>query len=589
MSTLTEIALDSQQQAVVDAPGRAIVLTARAGTGKTEVVARRVERLLTERMGRYGRVLAVSYTKKAAHSMQVRFEARLGSLAERVDAQTLHAFAHDVVRDGAKELGWPEDPEILTRDLDRLALLEEWLAEEGVRVSSEQLSARLRDIDGDRTGCRPSEVADAWHRALRREGALDYPALLILAEELLRAYHVGEQTRRRYEHVIVDEAQNLTAAQYALLVSLLGPGPKPELGALLAGDEGLAGGSSVFLERFAVQYCADRFELQANYRCARKLVELIRSVRPESVRPERTTPELHHPAPGCIETAVTSTEVEEGRRVADWVDRLLSHGMDPGWLAPGEAIQVEPSQIAVIGRTAKTLAAVEAALTERGVGTAVSLGTPRPWVSSRGRAVLALLDHACGDRRGSASVMQDLLRNELDGHDCDWTMALPRSDLHRLAPLVDATELAEFMGVVRSLDGDDGWLEDREFLGLLERSYGRRVERRARSLGSFRVFVQRELGGRDLEEGVRLLSIHRSQGREYRAVAVVGLNDGQLPDFRATSEEDIAAERRVFYVALTRPTRCLLLTRSRTRSTRIGPRAVGPSRFLIEAGISDLD
>ncbi len=80
--------------------------------------------------------------------------------------------------------------------------------------------------------------------------------------------------------------------------------------------------------------------------------------------------------------------------------------------------------------------------------------------------------------------------------------------------------------------------------------------------------------------GVRLLTIHKAQGREYRAVAVVGLNDGQLPDFRATSDAEMLSELRTFYVAVTRPSRSLLLTRPRSRQTRYGPRSSDPSPYL---------
>jgi len=78
----------------------------------------------------------------------------------------------------------------------------------------------------------------------------------------------------------------------------------------------------------------------------------------------------------------------------------------------------------------------------------------------------------------------------------------------------------------------------------------------------------------------RLLTIHKALGREFRAVAVVGLNDGQLPDFRARTQEEKLAELRTFYVAVTRPSRILLLTRAARRETRYGARPSDPSPFI---------
>ncbi len=81
-------------------------------------------------------------------------------------------------------------------------------------------------------------------------------------------------------------------------------------------------------------------------------------------------------------------------------------------------------------------------------------------------------------------------------------------------------------------------------------------------------------------EGVHLLTVHKAQGREFVAVAVVGMNDGQFPDFQATDEESILDELRCFYVAATRASRVLLLTRAMIRPTRYGERHTKPSRFL---------
>lgn len=83
-----------------------------------------------------------------------------------------------------------------------------------------------------------------------------------------------------------------------------------------------------------------------------------------------------------------------------------------------------------------------------------------------------------------------------------------------------------------------------------------------------------------MDPGVRLLTVHKAQGREFKAVAVVACNKGQFPDFRATSVEEMAAELRTFYVAVTRASRSLLLTRARQRSTRVGQRSTEPSPFL---------
>ena len=74
--------------------------------------------------------------------------------------------------------------------------------------------------------------------------------------------------------------------------------------------------------------------------------------------------------------------------------------------------------------------------------------------------------------------------------------------------------------------------------------------------------------------------MHKAQGREFKAVAVVGMNDGQFPDFRATSDSARKAELQAFYVAATRASRMLVLTRALVRPTRYGNRFAEPSPYL---------
>jgi ATP-dependent DNA helicase UvrD/PcrA len=87
--------------------------------------------------------------------------------------------------------------------------------------------------------------------------------------------------------------------------------------------------------------------------------------------------------------------------------------------------------------------------------------------------------------------------------------------------------------------------------------------------------------------GVRVLTVHAAKGLEFKAVAIVGLNDGSFPDFRNLGGKDIDGERRLMYVGVTRASRALWLSRPRVRQTKFGSRAQEPSRFLLEMGLQD--
>jgi len=112
MAPHPDIELSPAQQKAVDSHAPAIVVTAGAGSGKTEVVARRVERLLTADASGYGRVLAVSYTEKASAELRDRLEDRLGGDSQRVDCSTLHHFAHSLIRKYGPLVGLPLEPPV---------------------------------------------------------------------------------------------------------------------------------------------------------------------------------------------------------------------------------------------------------------------------------------------------------------------------------------------------------------------------------------------------------------------------------------------------------------------------------------------
>lgn len=82
------------------------------------------------------------------------------------------------------------------------------------------------------------------------------------------------------------------------------------------------------------------------------------------------------------------------------------------------------------------------------------------------------------------------------------------------------------------------------------------------------------------------MTVHAAKGLEFKAVSIVGLNEGSFPDFRAQSEKAMAEERRSMYVAATRAARELYLTRARERSNQWGRTFIQrPSRFVEELGI----
>jgi DNA helicase-2/ATP-dependent DNA helicase PcrA len=593
--------LSPTQELAVECTDPAIVVVASAGSGKTEVAASRVERLLTESANESFRILALSYTQKAAQELEGRFRERLGDMHTRADTDTIHGFAHALLRQHGTKIGLPVEPEVLTRNEDRAELLARWLVEEGRDVPNDFASV-FSDLDLARAKLEDAPYKTEWNAALLSAGAIDYQSMLERATELLALRSARRQLSRLYAHIIVDEAQNLTRSQYELITALVGPpsSDEPHVPILLVGDDkqsivSFAGADPGLIGQFESEYNATKYELTQNFRSAELIVSLADRVAQDLdqiANPNRET--LDYAAKGQVLFQSAADESSEGDLVADWVVGLLDNGLPSEALAPGEPERVLPEEIAVLGRSAASLRGTQRALEARGHSPALA-SSPDDWLTTVAAKVafemialfsasshqsthwqLARLITADEESvRSRESLAQTLEESE------DPSLCILAGLCHHTEPDNFFDELAE---LEPPSDAPDEWLSaweaDRSQLVDSWKQFQLRSDAAARTWGNFRLHVSRVQRGDDLDRGVRLLTVHKAQGREYRAVAVVGLNDGQLPDFRASTSEEVIAELRTFYVALSRPARLLLLTRAESRTTRYGPRSSEPSPFL---------
>ena len=585
---MTDFRLSARQEEAVASPARALTVVAGAGTGKTEVVARRVESLLTQSPHEEFRVLAVSYTVRAADELKDRLVSRLGDLHRRVDAETIHGFALNVLRRHGTMIGLPLEPEILSRDEDRRELLSTWVRRGGYRQPPDPAQT-LRELDLNRARDIETRGVETWRRVLSESGALDYQAMLERATELMSLRSVRRIYASLYRHVVIDEAQNLTKSQYRLLTSLIGDPDIEHISTMLVGDQrqsiiGFAGADHTLMAHFEQEYGARRVELDTNFRSAARIDLVARSVAEALDLPLDVTAG-QFPAPGEVLTEEYDSEADEGEGVASWIQRQLSNGLAADLIAPGESSSVAHEQIAVLGRSAAALIPTREALEKLDIEHA-SASTPDAWVTSPAAQTIVELigfksapDHlsirrrlsrlcGCGDPEGWSDV-SDLFR-----HSTDPDIAA----LDQVSRLATPEELVVALHELDICDPD--WLDDLKQINDSWNSFIDRTATGSRSFAEFKHHIARCQRGDPLDPGVRLLTVHKAQGQEFKSVAVVACNDGQFPDFRADTTEAQEAERRTFYVAVSRPSRSLLVSRSKTRRTRYGARITEPSPFL---------
>lgn len=230
-----------QRDAVLHERGPLLVL-AGAGSGKTRVITRRIAHLVTQRDVPAWRILAVTFTNKAAREMKERLEALLGPRAYGLTVSTFHSSSAMILRREAEALGMDRNF-VIYDDGDQLALVRRALREIGADVASVTPRDMLSRIDAEKNAGRlpdqmkpgpdpraqlSQRVYRKYQELLRAANAVDFGDLLLLLVELLRTNEeVRLRYQRRFTHVLVDEFQDTNPVQYELL-RLLAPPPPPD-------------------------------------------------------------------------------------------------------------------------------------------------------------------------------------------------------------------------------------------------------------------------------------------------------------------------------------------------------------------------
>src|SRR6187399_2104097 len=220
-----------QQEAVLHTKGPLLIL-AGAGSGKTRVIAHRIAHIVSEGLADPDRILAVTFTNKAAEEMRSRVEALLGVDCRQMWISTFHALCARLLRREAPHIGLSRDF-VIYDSTDQLSVIKQGLRELGVDDSSTQprmalsrISHAKNRMEGPETlrggwNIREEQIAKIYERylkALADANALDFDDLLLKTVEL---FETSQPTRefyaRKFKYVMVDEYQDTNRPQYLLI------------------------------------------------------------------------------------------------------------------------------------------------------------------------------------------------------------------------------------------------------------------------------------------------------------------------------------------------------------------------------------
>lgn len=523
--------LDPAQRAAATLPDGPAQIIAPAGSGKTTTLIARLGVLL-DRGVAAERILVVTFNRDAAAELSSRVRDRLEPNlpgAAAIEVRTLHALARQVLLDAGCGVRLVADRLPLLRAARRRSLLGR-RPDEPPPPDAAALDTLLSlwKIESRPPPPEAGAALAEFGALLAARGALDFDDLVVRACELLETDGgLRARWQGRFSHVLVDEFQDVDAAQLRLVRTLA----EPERNLVVVGDDD----QTIYAWRLAdVRRILDfgssyrdatRIQLTTNYRCPPAVVSA--SDRLIAVNRERFAKEITAGLPsngGHPQLLAFATDA------ADWPDRLVA-------LARAAAVA---GSVCFLARTRTELTPVMLALVRAGVPHRTSLAAPVD-----AGPVVALADAL----RGSAATgppFEPLLRLRAARR---WTRA--------------EDEL-----------GDDEHAALDAFLG-----WSAGFSSGAAFLEGYDAARERLAALRDPAAPIELVTVHGAKGREWQTVVIVGFEEDRFPNRRALvgaalPDRAIEEERRLAYVALTRARRQLVLAFDPTR----------PSRFLAEMG-----
>jgi DNA helicase-2/ATP-dependent DNA helicase PcrA len=615
---------DPQRQAVAHRSGPLLIL-AGAGSGKTRVLTMRIANLIHHGV-EPERILALTFTNKAAREMRARLKALIGRSPEGLWVGTFHAIATRMLRPHADRLGYRAGFTIFDED-DSRSILKRALADLDLDPKKHQVAGLLaaisraksesrspEDITGKKAADRALRLVYERYQALSRDSnGMDFDDLLLNLVRLLRTdAEVLAEERARFDHVLVDEYQDTNRVQYDLL-RLICDGHR---NLAVVGDDD----QSIYAFRGAdVRNILD-FErdftdatvvkLEQNYRSTQAILDVAHAV--ISRNQERTQKRLWT-SRGQGGRPVLLLAPDDGAEAAFVGDEILALQQSDGWAH---------SDFAILYRTNAQSRSFEKALITRRIPYHL-VGGLRFWDRREIKDAIAYLrflanpsDAVSFDRianvpkrRLSEKTAQAAISAAADGGVSILDICGVPSQVQVRPEAQEA--LAAFHAQVAPLVADVGRRRPDELLQLLVRrcnltehyddgspagrsrldnleelrEVAHEYERfaPAKAMERFLTDVALTSGADDTNsrERVTLITLHMAKGLEYPVVFLTGLEEKMLPHERAFEEPGgLDEERRLCYVGVTRAQRRLYLTVSSVRTIFAKTVALASSQFL---------
>jgi DNA helicase-2/ATP-dependent DNA helicase PcrA len=616
-----------QRQAVLATEGPVLVL-AGAGSGKTRVLTERIAYLIREKGISPERILAFTFTNKAAGEMRARVEKLLGRRELPFWIGTFHATGLKILRREASHLGFKPNFAIYDED-DSARLIKDVVKEKGwgldenpVNVVRDRISRwkcglvtpdEALERAGDPNDVRHAEIYRGYVAGLRASNALDFDDLIARVVELFTAHpKVKERYARQFQYVLVDEFQDTNTIQMLMIDAIA----SQHKNLFVVGDDdqaiyGWRGATVDNILQFDRVYAGTVvIKLEENYRstnaildAANRLIEHNKGRKGKSLWSSKGAGEKG-------KLFFVEDEEEEGAAVRETIIDLLRAGY-------------RRSEIAVLYRTHAQSRAIENALRTGGMPYQI-IGGVRFYERREIRDLLGYLKlvNNPSDNVNFKRVVNvprrkigdvTLAKVEKAAGDSSLLVALRDKRLLTELPRGLRERVEEFSNLVTSLQlkAREGTAHD-VLLAVIEKTHYRdhlkedpkTAETRLENIEELLVETERfsssapdpklsaflenialmsDVDTLKGEEQVALMTLHNAKGLEYRAIIITGLEEGLLPHYSSfDTPHELEEERRLFYVGITRAKERLFMFCAANRMRFGSWIGNAPSRFIGE-------
>lgn len=634
--------LNQDQQKAVNHESDPLIIDAGPGTGKTRTLTHRIAHLISNKKINPQDILAVTFTNKAAEEMGQRIVKLLGSDQDLPLTATFHSLCLKILTDNNRmsDFSIIDDDEqkyILNRAIHASVYNPKAHDIQPKKIINIILLAKQQMVDPDDVDYFKNQdrlwpviqnVYRKYQHLLAVQGIMDYEDLII---ETIRLFELDplvlQGYQKRYQHILIDEYQDLNPVQYRL-VRLLSPAGK---NLFVIGDPnqsiyGFRGSDLVFFNRFIQDFPnSKRIQLRQNYRSTQSILDAGFQVIIDKHRSDDDTIKIFSNIQGTQTLGIMEAGTEKaeavavGKQIENLVGGMGFYSIDYGKTGIRDGKDAYAfSDFAILFRTRRQAQVMLEVLEDAGIPCQL-VGRSNPLNEKGINPVMAMLKIVEGS--GSYYDLVKLVRQGIIGigkktldRFITWGIekgfSLPEAlrQIHRhpirgiqaerqrkLCDLATRMRTIEKSTANMSLNERVDHIIDqakdllnskhKDFAETLQERFGQLLNQykdKSRDVFFSRIALQSDTDEYDSRvEKVSLMTMHTSKGLEFPVVFITGCEDGLIPYHRpeqtANNPEE---ERRLFYVAMTRAGERLYLTYSKNRNIHGVSKTMIPSPYI---------